>query len=80
MTERRPMDCYELVELITAYFDGALDVVTHQRFEQHLIGCDGCMTYLQQFRTTVRTLSALCDDDVAPHLRDRLLDAFRDWR
>lgn len=80
MTEPEPMDCYQLVALITAYFEGALDAVTHERFEQHLAGCDGCLTYLQQFRTTVRTLSVLCDDDVDPPLRERLLDAFRDWR
>ncbi|MEW5809498.1 MAG: zf-HC2 domain-containing protein [Actinomycetota bacterium] len=74
------MDCYQLVELITAYFDGALDATTQTRFEEHLLGCDGCATYLQQFRATVHTLSTICEEDVAPEFRDRLLDAFRDWR
>ena len=30
------MDCDELVELVTAYLDGALDPETRGRFETHL--------------------------------------------
>jgi hypothetical protein len=44
------MDCNELVELVTAYLDGALDPQTRARFDSHLRECDGCENYLQQFR------------------------------
>ncbi len=74
------MNCDELVELVTAYLDGALDPEARARFEAHLHTCDGCANYLQQFRTTVGALSRICDDDMEPAFRDRLLDAFRDWR
>ena len=47
------MDCNELVELVTAYLDDALDPDTRARFESHLMDCDGCENYLQQFRDTV---------------------------
>ena len=49
------MDCNELVELVTAYLDNALDEETRARFEAHLTECDGCENYLEQFRATVRT-------------------------
>ena len=74
-----PMDCRDLVELVTAYLDGSLDPDTRARFDLHLLGCDGCDNYLQQFRVTVDTLGKT-GDDVDPAFRSRLMEAFRDWR
>ncbi|WP_185934639.1 anti-sigma factor family protein [Mycolicibacterium hodleri] len=75
-----PMDCRDLVELVTAYLDGSLDPDTRARFDLHLLDCDGCDNYLQQFRVTVNTLGKTGGDDVDPAFRSRLLEAFRDWR
>jgi len=77
-TER--MDCNELVELVTAYLDGALDPDTRARFDIHLSECDGCDSYLQQLQTTVDTLGKVRGDELDPTFRDRLLTAFRDMR
>lgn len=74
-----PMDCNELVELVTAYLDGALDPDTRARFELHLLDCDGCDSYLEQFRSTIKTLGEV-SDELDPVYRDRLLGAFRNWR
>ncbi|HEY9266333.1 MAG TPA: zf-HC2 domain-containing protein [Mycobacterium sp.] len=74
------MDCDELVELVTAYLDGSLDPDTRARFDEHLLECDGCGNYLQQFRSTVATLGAIRDDEIEPAFRDKLLDAFKNWR
>jgi anti-sigma factor RsiW len=75
----RPLDCNELVELVNAYLDGSLDLDTRARFDLHLLECDGCENYLQQFRVTVRTLGKIRDDQLDPAFRDRLLNAFRDF-
>lgn len=75
-----PIDCNELVELVTAYLDGSLDLETRARFDVHLLDCDGCENYLQQFRVTVRTLGTIRDDDIEPVLRARLIGAFRNSR
>ncbi len=75
-----PMDCNELVELVTAYLDGSLNLEARARFDVHLLECDGCDNYLQQLRVTVRTLGRLRDDDIEPALRARLIGAFRDSR
>ena len=74
------MDCNELVELVTAYLDGALDADTRTRFDMHLVECDGCENYLQQFRETVRTVGQIRDNEIDPAFRKRLLDAFKDFR
>ncbi|WP_240563126.1 zf-HC2 domain-containing protein [Mycobacterium sp. IS-1264] len=76
----RPMDCNELVELVTAYLDDALDEPTRARFVGHLQACDGCENYLQQFRTTVATLGKIPGEELDPAFRDRLLSAFRHWQ
>jgi anti-sigma factor RsiW len=75
-----PMDCNELVELVTAYLDGSLDLDTRARFDMHLLDCDGCENYLQQFRETVQTVGKIRDDELDPAFRNRLLDAFKDFR
>jgi anti-sigma factor RsiW len=80
MSGIEPMDCNELVELVTAYLDGVLDLDTRARFDVHLTECDGCDNYLQQLRTTVETLGKVGGDEIDPAFRDRLMTAFRDWR
>jgi anti-sigma factor RsiW len=74
------MDCNELVELVTAYLDGSLDPEMRARFDVHLLECDGCENYLQQFRATIETLGSVRDDELDPSYREKLLKAFRDWR
>ena len=75
----RPLNCDELVELVTAYLDGSLDLDTRERFDVHLAQCDGCENYLQQFRTTVGTLDRIAETDLDPAFRDKLLKSFRDF-
>ncbi len=75
-----PMNCNELVELVTAYLDGALDLDTRARFDLHLLECDGCENYLEQFRSTIMTLGRISDEEIDPVYRDRILEAFRNWR
>ena len=75
-TRRRRLVCHDVVELITAYLDDALDPVTRQRFEAHLETCDGCATYLAELRATVATVRAIRDEDLDPVYRERLMDAF----
>ncbi len=75
-----PMDCNELVELVTAYLDGSLDPEMRARFDMHLLECDGCENYLQQFRATIETLGSVRDDELDPSYREKLLNTFRDWR
>jgi hypothetical protein len=72
----RKLVCQEVVELVTAYLDGALDPGTRARFEAHLEGCDGCATYLDQLRAIVGAFGSIRDQDLDPVYRMRLMDAF----
>ena len=74
------MNCQELVELITDYLDGAMPEVERRSVDEHLAACDGCTTYLEQFRTTIVLTGMLTEEQVPPEARDALLEAFRGWR
>lgn len=71
------MTCAELVELVTAFLDGALDRETEQRFLEHLALCDGCATYVDQMRRTIDEVGKVHPESLSDETRDRLLDAFR---
>lgn len=79
----RELDCDELVELVTEFLDGALDDETERRVVGHLAGCDGCTTYVAQFRRTIAELGHLPAGHVAElpeSARKSLLTAFRRHR
>ncbi|MFI9594683.1 anti-sigma factor family protein [Nonomuraea sp. NPDC052265] len=70
--------CDELVELITAYLDDALDQPERERFEAHVASCADCGRQLGRFRETVRALrESTPERKLSDGTRDRLMSAFR---
>jgi hypothetical protein len=76
----RELACQDIVELVTAYLERALVPSDRERFEEHLVFCDGCSTYLEQMRTTVDVTGRLQLAALPAQLEERLLEAFRGWR
>ena len=71
------MDCIDLVELVTAFLDGALDPKTLQRVEDHLAGCDGCAAFVEQVKATIRNAGEIAPTGLDSATREGLLGAFR---
>ncbi len=76
----RALDCNEVVELVTAYLDGALKRRERKAFERHLSKCDGCTNYVEQIRITIETVGRVTGDDLPQEFRENLVTAFRDWK
>lgn len=76
----RELNCAQVVELVTAYLEQALDPADRERFEEHLVFCDGCDRYLDQMRITIEVTGRLEPGGLPPALEERLLEAFRGWR
>jgi anti-sigma factor RsiW len=74
------LPCQELVELVTAYFEGSLSRRDRRRFEAHISGCDHCTAYVEQMRETIEATGRLTEEDLDPRAREELLAAFRGWR
>jgi anti-sigma factor RsiW len=79
MTESGGITCVQLVELVTAYLEGALAAGDRLRFEQHLVACEGCTAYLVQMRETIRLTGTLREEHLDSAAREALLHAFRAW-
>ncbi len=73
------MNCQRLVELITAYLEGAMAEGERASIDAHLATCDGCTHYLEQFRTTIRLTGMLEEEAISPGARRSLGKVFRDW-
>jgi Putative zinc-finger len=71
--------CRELVEFVSDYFDDRLPGPVRVRFEDHLALCPGCVTYLEQMRTTMTLVSRVGELEHRPEVA-ALLRAFRDFR
>ncbi|HEV2457192.1 MAG TPA: zf-HC2 domain-containing protein [Ktedonobacterales bacterium] len=74
------LTCQELVELVTAYLEGALPPEEYERFDAHLAYCVGCRNYLDQMRETIGLVGTLCDETVPSEATEHLLQAFRTWK
>jgi anti-sigma factor RsiW len=72
--------CRELVELVTAYLEGALEEGERARFDAHIADCPHCTAYLEQMRDTIRLTGELAPEALAPQMERELLAAFRDWK
>jgi anti-sigma factor RsiW len=76
----RDMACQEIVELVTAYFDGSLSWSERRRFRAHIRGCEHCTAYVEQMRQVIETTGRLTEEDIPAAAREELIEAFRGWR
>jgi anti-sigma factor RsiW len=75
----RELACRDIVELVTAYLEHGLAPADRERFEEHLVFCDGCGTYLDQMRETIAATGRLGPVALPAELEQQLLEAFRGW-
>ena len=71
--------CQQFVELVTDYFEGALEPRTTSRVEEHLVICDWCVTYAEQLRTMIASLGEL-QERASPEPPGAVLAALRERR
>ncbi len=70
------MTCHELIDFLSDYLDGALPSETVAVFDHHLSICPDCMSYLDNFRATLRaTKSAFAPDAAATTVPEELVQA-----
>ena len=72
--------CRELVELVTPYLENVLPPNERALVDRHLDECDGCRTYVEQMRMTVRAIGHVPDEAITSQTRAEVLAIFRAWR
>jgi anti-sigma factor RsiW len=73
------LKCSDIVEEMTDFLDGAVQAPLREQIEQHLLYCDGCMTNLEQLRSTIDTARGLRDPGPGT-AGDAVRALFRRWR
>jgi predicted anti-sigma-YlaC factor YlaD len=74
------LTCHEIIKLLSTYIEGGLTADNRSRVDEHLALCDGCTTYLEQMRETIRLSGMVTEEQVPEDEKTALLAAFRDWR
>jgi len=77
---RRDLVCQRVVEMVTAYLEGALSRSDRRRLEKHLAGCALCTEYVAQIRETIRLTGRVAPEDLTPQMRADLTEVYRRWR
>jgi anti-sigma factor RsiW len=72
--------CRELVELVTPYLEDVLPPQERAAVDRHLAACDGCRTYLEQMRQTIRAIGHVPQEAITSSTREEVLAIFRAWR
>jgi len=72
--------CRELVELVTPYLEDVLPANERAAIDRHLAQCDGCHTYVEQMRQTIRAIGHVPHEPITSRTRDEVLAIFRAWR
>lgn len=55
------LTCQQFVELVTEYFEGALEPRILTQVEEHLVMCDWCVTYVEHLQATIEALRELSE-------------------
>jgi anti-sigma factor RsiW len=79
-TDGDELSCQQVVEIITDYLEGALEPRERLVVGEHLALCPGCQVYLEQMRSTVRTLGYVPIDTLSEQAQADLMLAFRRFR
>jgi anti-sigma factor RsiW len=80
MSDDRDLACNELVELVTAYVEGALAAGERARFDAHLTECPDCVEYVAQIHRTVVAVGLAAPELERTPPVTALLGVFRDWK
>jgi hypothetical protein len=71
------MECRQIADLLTDYFEDALPPHVRDLLEWHIEGCPPCVAFLKTFRGTLDAVRQLPETPIPPELKTRLLAVLR---
>jgi hypothetical protein len=70
--------CKQATSLILDYFTGELDPKTARLFEEHLMICPDCVSFLNSYKETIKFTRSLSYDDIPSEMKKRIRRFLRD--
>jgi hypothetical protein len=77
-SKRRIDTCKRVTSLILDYLTGELDHVTARSFEEHLMICPDCVSFLNSYKKTVEFTRSLHYQDIPTEMKKRLRQFLRE--
>ena len=74
-----PIECQQVVELVTAYLEGALSEKDRKRLDAHFAACPHCSAYLEQIRETIAISGSIEAEQLSDEALGDLVGVFRAW-
>jgi anti-sigma factor RsiW len=74
-----PIECQQVVELVTAYLEGAVEPRDRRRLEAHFVACPHCSAYLDQIRETIALTGSIQVEQLSEEALGDLTGVFRAW-
>lgn len=68
------MQCQDVINMLSAYLDGALDPAEREAIRNHLAGCSACNVELQELMDTIQLLKELPALTPPAEFRDQLME------
>ncbi len=69
-------ECRKLLEQLSEYIDGELDLETCSAIEEHSRDCEPCQAFIESLRRTVTFIQALPRPSIPEELKKELLAAY----
>jgi hypothetical protein len=70
--------CRRVTSLILDYLTGELDHVTARSFEEHLMICPDCVSFLNSYKKTIEFTRSLRYQDIPNEMKKRLRQFLRE--
>ena len=69
--------CRELLDQLSEYLDGELDLSACEELEGHMEDCPPCQAFLESLRRTVEHVRAVPGASLTPEMKRELVAAYR---
>ena len=70
--------CKQATALILDYLTGELDPKTARLFEEHLMVCPDCVSFLNSYKETIKFTRSLSYEDIPSEMKKRIRRFLRD--
>ncbi len=70
--------CKQATSLILDYLTGELDPKTARLFEEHLMICPDCVSFLNSYKETIKFTRSLSYEDIPSEMKKRIRRFLRD--
>ena len=75
---RKQHSCEEINQFLADYLEGSLPEATHSQFQAHLSMCDNCVSFFNQYESTIELVKELDEIKIPEQLVEHTIEFLRE--